>query len=404
MLKSVIILLSLVLLASGCTRATTESTPAPVQSAVPAASEPTPETVVDTTETFQGINSTGLAIKVPTGFTLNTFAKDLGNPRVIVFDSNNTALVSIPAQNKIVAIKADGSQKTLIDKLNAPHGLAILCETLCQLYVAETNGVTQFQYNPENVTLPIKSRILELPTGGRHTTRSLVIKKTELGNKLLISIGSACDVCIEKDKNRGTIMVADLDGRNARTFASGLRNSVFMTEQPGTNKIWATEMGRDFLGDELPPDEINIVEDGKNYGWPTCYGKNVHDENFDKKIDINNPCKEPTYTPSHIDLPAHSAPLGLAFTPVSWPQQHQNSLLVAFHGSWNRTQPTGYKIMKIALDESGNFKSREDFLTGWLGSDGKAIGRPAGIQFDSKSNLYITDDKLGTIYKLSQNN
>lgn len=349
-----------------------------------------------------GVNNTGLPLTVPAGFTLSTYTKNLGNPRVIIVDSANTALVSIPAQGKVVAIKDGGEQqKVLIDKLNAPHGLALYCEDLCQLYVAETNGVTQFQYNPETVSVSNKTKILDLPTGGRHTTRSLLIKKTETGRKLLISIGSACDVCVEKDTRRGTVMVADLDGKNARAYATGLRNSVFMIEQPGSNKVWATEMGRDFLGDDLPPDEINILEDGKNYGWPLCYGKNVHDTDFDKKIDVNNPCKEPAYTPAHIDLQAHSAPLGLAFTPDQWPQQFKDNVLVSYHGSWNRSQATGYKVVRFSLDQQGNYQSREDFITGWLDKEGKSIGRPVDLRTDNKGNVLISDDKLGNIYKLS---
>ncbi len=352
---------------------------------------------------MKGTNSTGLPLTVPTGFTLATYSKDLVNPRVIIFDSKSTALVSIPNQNKIVAIKDGGeSKKDLITGVKAPHGLSLVCEANCKLYVGETDGISSFDYNSELVKATNGKRILELPAGGRHTTKTLQVISTPGGEKLLISIGSSCDVCVEKDNRRASVMIADLDGKNARIFASGLRNSVFMEENPQSHQIWATEMGRDYLGDELPPDEINILQDGKNYGWPLCYGKNVHDTDFDKKINLDNPCKEPSYTSSQIDLPAHSAPLGLTFvTTENWPSNLRNNLLVSYHGSWNRSSPTGYKVVRITLDKDGAYTSKEDFLAGWLDSTGKSVGRPVGLTFDNNGNLFISDDKLGAIYKLT---
>jgi len=114
-----------------------------------------------------------------------------------------------------------------------------------------------------------------------------------------------------------------------------------MAFHPYTRDIWATEMGRDMLGDGTPPDELNIIKKGGNYGWPICYGKNIHDTEFDKNTYFRNPCMEPFETPSYIDIPAHSVPLGLAFIPDSWPTEYHNDLLVAYHGSWNRSTPTG---------------------------------------------------------------
>ncbi len=156
-------------------------------------------------------------------------------------------------------------------------------------------------------------------------------------------------------------------------------------------------MGRDNLGDDLPPDEINLVEYGKNYGWPICFGKNIHDTNFDKNTYIRNPCGEPDTIGSFIDLQAHSAPLGLSFVPQHiWPEEYDGDLLVAFHGSWNRSEPTGYKIVQIKFDTQGKFISTEDFITGWL-AENVALGRPVDLKFHS-GNLYISDDRAGVIY------
>jgi glucose/arabinose dehydrogenase len=156
-------------------------------------------------------------------------------------------------------------------------------------------------------------------------------------------------------------------------------------------------MGRDFLGDELPPDEINIILEGQDYGWPYCYGKRMHDAQFDPQGLKQDFCKDTV--PSFIDLPAHSAPLGLAFFPEEWPQEFRYDLLVAYHGSWNRSTPTGYKVVRVRLDHQGNFKAIEDFITGWLTPAG-ALGRPVDILITDDGVIYISDDKAGVVYRV----
>ena len=164
-------------------------------------------------------------------------------------------------------------------------------------------------------------------------------------------------------------------------------------------------MGRDLLGDNIPPDEINVIDteakSPENFGWPICYGQNIHDTAYDKNTYIRNPCQAPFEKPSRIDLQAHSAPLGLAFVPEnsSWPVEYRNDMLVAFHGSWNRSIPTGYKVVRLIMDESGKSIGQEDFISGWL-TDAGALGRPVDLIFDSAGSLYVSDDKAGVIYKV----
>ena len=163
--------------------------------------------------------------------------------------------------------------------------------------------------------------------------------------------------------------------------------------------MWATEMGRDLLGDNIPPDEINIIQEGGWYGWPWFYGKNIEDHSWTTGI--------PIYAfesiPSHIDLQAHSAPLGLAFVPEEgWPKGYWYNLFVSYHGSWNRSVPTGYKVVRIKLDSKGNYLGTEDFITGWLTSSG-VLGRPVDILVQPGGTMYISDDKAGVIYKVVYN-
>ncbi len=247
-----------------------------------------------------------------------------------------------------------------------------------------------------------KRKIIDLPSGGGHYTRTILFMPPPDQSKLLISVGSSCNVCNEEDWRRAKILASNADGYDLGLFASGLRNSVFMAIHPVTGQIWATEMGRDYLGDELPPDEINVIEEGKDYGWPLCYGKNIHDTDFNKNT--VTPCKEPIMRASYIDIPAHSAPLGLAFFPGDgWPKEYRGNLLVAYHGSWNRSEPTGYKIVRYRLDNMGKHLGNEDFITGWLTKDNKAYGRPVDILIRPDGAIFISDDKAGLIYKVTSN-
>ena len=146
--------------------------------------------------------------------------------------------------------------------------------------MAETDQVAAYDYDPEQLTATGEQKIADLPPGGRHFTRSLVFLPSPRDHRLLISVGSSCNACEENDPRRAKILAVDPDGGELTTFASGLRNSVFMAVHPLSKHVWATEMGRDYLGDDLPPDEINIILEGRDYGWPYCYGKRVHDDHL----------------------------------------------------------------------------------------------------------------------------
>lgn len=353
------------------------------------------------------INTTDMPLELAPNLAISIFAKDLEAPRVLILGPNGILLSSITSAGKVIALFDEDnngvSEKriTVAENLNRPHGLALKCrdENSCKLYIAESDNVSSYDLDSENMKAINKKKIVDLPNGGRHFTRTIMFMPKPNDDKLLISVGSSCDVCHENDWRRAKVLVVDSDGGNLRAFSSGLRNSVFMAINPLDGKVWATEMGRDFLGDDLPPDEINIIEDGKDYGWPICYGKNIHDDVFDKNVYIQNPCQDPFKISSYIDIPAHSAPLGLAFIPEEgWTEEYRHNLLVAYHGSWNRSDPAGYKIVRYKLDGAGNYLESGDFISGWLARDG-ALGRPVDILALPKGILYISDDKAGVIYK-----
>lgn len=343
-----------------------------------------------------GQNSTGMPLYLPDGFSISIFARALPAARVMLFDREGNVWLSRTRTGHVSLLEIKSgrsvSQNDIFRNLKNPHGLAFDPDDTGVLYVAEEDKISKALIGTE---APLQ-KIADLPAGGGHFTRTLLFDPE---GKLYVSIGSSCNVCAEKDARRAKIFSLNKDGSDFREFARGLRNAVFMALHPATEEIWATEMGRDLLGDDIPPEEINVVRAGGDYGWPNCYGDNIHDDDFDSAGKVSCAGK----IAPHISFQAHSAPLGLAFVPENsnWPEEYKNNLLVAYHGSWNRSVPTGYKIVRYKLDAGGNIldKEGEDFITGWLQGN-EALGRPVDLKFGPDGALYATDDKAGVIYKV----
>lgn len=343
-------------------------------------------------------------IDLPDGFGIEVFAENLGGspisspgvnpgPRFMLI-KGDAVFVTITNQGKIVALRdtdLNGKSdkiKTSIDGLKNPHGIDF---HEGWFYIAEENRVFRVQDSNNDLIFEKDSmeNLVDLPSGEGHFTRTLKVHD----GSLYISVGSSCNACIEKDDKRAKILKCNLDGSNCVTFASGLRNAVGFVFHPETGKMYATENGRDWLGNDNPPDEINLI-DGGDYGWPICYGKNIHDTEFDKNVYIQNPCNNKK--PSLVDLQAHSAPLGLAvYNGESFPEEYKGDLFVAYHGSWNRDDPTGYKIVSIDLNDL----SVKDFATGWLQKD-NVLGRPVDIIVAGEGSIFVSDDNAGKIYRI----
>lgn len=358
-------------------------------------------------------------LKLPDGFKATYYARGLDGARVMEWDPKGRMIISQTGEGKISVVEdADGdgiaeNVETLLSGLDKPHGLAMRCNPVgnpsCHLYVAEHGALSRYTYDEEKIEATDRIELLTLPksAGDRHYTRTLLFLGAPNENTLLISVGSSCNVCDEDDDMRGRVIAYDIETNEHREYARGLRNAVFMTLDPLSGNVFMTEMGRDGLGDDTPPDEINKIdvksETAPNFGWPTCYGKNIHDSEFDKKTYIRNPCMEPFETPSFINLQAHSAPLGLSFIPEEgWDEDYWYDLLIAYHGSWNRSEPTGYKIVRAKMDTKGMYSETTDFITGWLTPSGEKLGRPADIKVMPGGTIYITDDLSGVVYRISK--
>lgn len=340
-------------------------------------------------------------LTAPPGFTISLYASGVTNARVLRFSQTGDLLVSTPRNGQIVLLErdangdgqADGS-RVLIEGLNRPHGIDFYQNWL---YIAESNGFgrIRFDHQKGQTIGDYQPLVTDIPDTGNHWTRTIRIGPDQ---KVYLSIGSSCNVCEESDSRRGTISRYELDGSGFEIFASGLRNSVGFDWSPVDGKIYATDNGRDLLGDDFPPDELNRVEPGKFYGWPYAHGDRVADPEFGQgNADIIGKSTMPAHA-----FRAHNAPLGMEFlTAKTLPEQYQNIALVALHGSWNRTSKDGYKVVSLNWNVDGTIRE-ENFVTGFE-QDGHVIGRPADVRQGSDGAIYISDDFANAVYRVAWN-
>jgi glucose/arabinose dehydrogenase/quercetin dioxygenase-like cupin family protein len=265
------------------------------------------------------------------------------------------------------------------------------------LYIATTPAVLRVKWTsgaPEGTPQPI----VELPTStpSLHTSRSLAIGPD---GKLYVSIGSSCNACVEADARRTTIQVYEPDGTKGRAFATGLRNSVGFAWDPRTGQLWAGEPGQDKIGDDTPPDEINLIEQGRHYGHPFFYGQNVASKAPDAPPPPA-PVRAEDVTPAAFELPPHVTPMGVAFyTGTRFPEPYRSSMYVATHGSTTTARKVGYKVVRLQM-EKGRPVASEDFATGWL--TGEVVsGRPVGVVTGADGALYVSDDNKGFVYRIA---
>ena len=339
----------------------------------------------------------GPKLKVPPGFAIDVFADKVGSVRFMAVDSAGTLLVSESSAGRVLALpdkngdgKADSVQ-TVVTGLDQPHGLAFHDGAL---FIAETSRVQRFAYDAAAMKATQPTLLARLPSGGGHWTRTVVFGPDGL---MYVSVGSSCNVCREADKRRAAVLRYKADGSGEQIFASGLRNAVGLAFHPTTGALWATVNERDWRGDDVPPDYVTEVREGTFHGWPDCMvvrGRVIADTAFAKGAACDK------VTPPTVEIQAHSAPIGLAFyTGTQFPEEYRGSLFVAYRGSWNRTLPTGYKIVRLRFRD-GQPPTVEDFATGWL--DGASSwGRPVDLVVGRDGALYLSDQGAGRIYRIT---
>jgi glucose/arabinose dehydrogenase len=335
-------------------------------------------------------------INLPPGFGISVFLSGLNGPRMMALGPDGALYVAERGAGRIVRLPdrdGDGvadQVEVAADGLRAPSSIAFYVDG--SLYVGETTRILRLSDpDGDGVFQDQEVVIAGLPSGG-HSTRTVLFSPD--GKYLYVSIGSSCNVCVESEERRATIMRYNPDGSGGEVYARGLRNAVGITSRPGTDELWATDNGRDWLGDNQPPETIYLVHQGDDAGWPRCHAGRIVDPEFGKPGDCEGVAKP------KVEMQAHSAPLGLTFyTGEQFPEAYRGDLFVAFHGSWNRAVPTGYKVVRIPM-AGGAPGAVQDFAVGWLREDGSRWGRPVDVLTGPDGSLFVSDDEGGIIYRI----
>lgn len=336
-------------------------------------------------------------LSVADGFRVDLYATGLGKIRFMHVTAAGDILLSRPRSGEVLILKADGNGDgspddihVLLSGLTRPHGMDYVDGWL---YIAESDGVGKVAFDVESgeVSGDYTRVLTGLGDKGNHWTKTI---RAGADGWLYLSSGSTCNVCEEEDIQRASIMRFKPDGSELAVYARGLRNSVGMDWAPWSNALFATDNGRDLLGDDFPPCELNKVVDGGFYGWPYI-NASTPDPDFGAKLPSDLPANRP---PAH-EFKAHNAPLGIRFLRHSKLAGYERSALVALHGSWNRSVPDGYKVVALQWQPDGTI-IESDFVTGFL-QNGKLLGRPVDVTEASDGSIYISDDYSGSIYRVT---
>jgi glucose/arabinose dehydrogenase len=332
-------------------------------------------------------------LQAPPGFTVSVFAAGLKAPRHLAQGPDGAIYVAEKEAGRVSRLPDENGDGVADAVQTFVTGLELVNSVEWHegaLYAGATDGIYRF-------AAPVRAgakgtKLVDLQPRNGHVTRTAHFGPD---GKLYVTMGSSCNACIEQDPHRAAMWVYNADGSGGRLFARGLRNTVDFAFDPGTGAIYGVDNGRDQLGDDRPPEEMNLIRDGGDYGWPVCHGGDLIDPQFGKPDSCEGK------VPPALKLQAHSAPLGVQFyTGKQFPAEYQGRLFISFHGSWNRSEKTGYKVVSVPFRDGRPAGPPEDFLTGWL-TDSNAWGRPVGVLQTQDGALLIADDQGGVIYRVS---
>lgn len=397
--------------------------PAPVRTAVP--------TVVIAEATGW---PDGAAPRPAGGLAVNAFAADLDHPRMIYVLPNGDVLVAetaappqpgladgpmgwamklgmwwagagVESPNRITLLRdADGdgvaeTRTEFLSGLNAPYGMALVGDSF---YVANTDGIVRFAYTDGATQITGKGEpVVDLPAGpvNIHWVKNILASPD--GTKLYASVGSNSNIGergFDQEDGRAAIHEIDLASGASRLFASGLRNPVGLAFHPDSGKLWTAVNERDELGSDLVPDYMTSVEENGFYGWPYSY----YGDHVDTRVQPPRPDLVKTAIVPDYALGPHTASLGLAFYGGTlFPDRYRGGAFIGQHGSWNRSPPSGYKVIFVPFENGAPSGKPEDILTGFLSEDGKAYGRPVGLAEDRTGALLVADDVGNTVWRVA---
>jgi glucose/arabinose dehydrogenase len=339
-------------------------------------------------------------LKIDDGYKISIFASNIESPRQLAEDNDGTIYVGSRGSGKIYAIKDTDNNGIIDEKILVAEGLMYATGVSFyegSLYFSEIDKIWKIkdisrQLNENNNSLPIKTLVTDnLPSDKWHGWKW--IKHDHEGN-LYTNVGAPCNVCQSEDKRFASIL--RLENNTWNYVARGVRNSVGFDFHPISKKLYFTDNGRDWLGDDSPSCELNKVDrDGEFFGFPYKHAKNVSDPEFGHL----NPGY--SFVDPIAELGAHVAPTGMTFYTKDMFEEFRNNIFITLHGSWNRSSKVGYKVIRVSLDEEGNVSSINDFITGWLKNE-TVIGRPSAPFVMSDGSILVTDDKADLIYRISK--
>ncbi|MGZ3769992.1 MAG: PQQ-dependent sugar dehydrogenase [Bdellovibrio sp.] len=326
-------------------------------------------------------------LKLPAGFKIVVWAKV---PQARSLSSAPDGRVFVGTREDKVYVVQEGKVQVLAQGLNSPNGVAYRDG---KLYVAEISKILQFDVskNGPYPLKPIKTLNQRFPTDTHHGWKFI---RFSPDGKLYVPVGANCNICDPK-KDYARIYRIDVNGNSKEEVAQGVRNTVGFDFHPVTKELWFTDNGRDWMGDDLPPDELNhLTKIDDNFGFPFCHGKNVLDPEFGRGKSCNDS------TPPVVELRPHVAALGMRFyIGDMFPTVYKNGIILAEHGSWNRSTPIGYRLTFVQMKDS-TVEKVEPFVEGWLQGD-SAWGRPVDVEVINDGSLLVSDDKAGVIYKIT---
>jgi glucose/arabinose dehydrogenase len=344
----------------------------------------------------------GFLPTVPDGFKISVFATGFTEPRLMTVAPNGKDVFladTHAGKIYILRMSADGSgeaqKEEFLTGLNEPFGITFHDN---YIYVGDTDAVLRYKFDPaSSKKLGDAEKIMDLPRRG-HSTRAVTFSPD--GKHLLVSVGSQSNIDIETDSRRAAVTICDPDGKNARLYATGLRNPVNIAFEPKTGVLYTSVNERDGLGDDLPPDYFSSVQDGGFYGWPYSYiGKNV-----DPRVNPQKPELVAKAIIPDVLLGAHRAPLQFAFyTGKQFPSKYDGGVFLCEHGSWNRSQRAGYQVVFIPFTDGKPSGDPEPFMTGLVpdATKGNVNGRPVGVTVAPDGSLLVSDDGAQVVYRIS---
>lgn len=336
------------------------------------------------------------SIKIPPGFQISIFAENIPKAREMVFSPSGTLFVGSFEGNVYAVLDKDKDYKadrviTIAKDLKMPVGVDFRDGAL---YVSAMSRILRFDNIESRLENPPKPVVVDssFPKDRAHGWKFIRFGPDGM---LYVPVGAPCNICDPKDPRYSSIMRMKPDGSGLEIYARGIRNTVGFDWHPETKELWFTENGRDWMGDDIPPDELNVAPTkGLHFGFPYCHGGTIPDPEFGK----NKKCSE--FTPPAITLGPHVAALGMRFyTGEMFPREYRNQIFIAEHGSWNRSEMTGYRISLVRL-ENNKAKSYEVFAEGWL-QGARRWGRPADVQVAPDGSLLVSDDFANAIYRIT---